>query len=109
MADSRDCGVNKMDLGMLGAADPGLLFWMAAVLHVVGLASTFLARLPQSQRGCTLCHGGFLACLVCVAAATFLAILVRSDWWVWSGTVFSIMAVGGTADLGAATAAGVEV
>lgn len=84
----------------LSAADPGLLFWILAVLHVTGLASTFLGRLPHSRRGLALCHCGFLACLVCVAGATLVTIVARSDWWVWSGTVFSIMAVGGTAELG---------
>ena len=93
-----------MDFGLLLAADPGLLFWLVALLHLIGLASTFLARLPRSQRGLALCHGGFLACLMIVAGATLMTILVRSDWWVWSGTVFSIMAVGGTADLGPAAA-----
>jgi hypothetical protein len=71
---------------------------------LLGLASTFLARLPRSQRGLALCHGGFLACLVVVAGATLITILTRSDWWVWSGTVFSVMAVAATADLGTAAA-----
>lgn len=84
----------------LSAADPGLLFWILAALHVAGLASTFLGRLPHSKRRLALCHCGFLACLVCVAAATLVTIVARSDWWVWSGTIFSIMAVGGTADFG---------
>jgi hypothetical protein len=93
-----------MDWAFWRAADPGLLFWILAFLHFVGLASMFLARLPQSQRGLALCHGGFLACLVIVAGATLATIVFRSDWWVWSGTVFSVMAVGGTADLGGAAA-----
>jgi hypothetical protein len=80
-------------------ADGSLLFWIAAVLHIAGLASTFLGRLPRSPRGLALCHCGFLACLVCVAGATLLTIVAHSDWWVWSGTTFSIMAVGGTAEL----------
>lgn len=84
------------------AAGPGLLFWLALVVHIIGLASTFLARLPHSRRGHVVCHGGFLTCLILVASATFCTILARSDWWVWSGTVFSIMAVGGTAELGSA-------
>ena len=93
---------------MLPAADPGLLFWIVAALHVAGLASTFLARLPRSQRGLALCHCGFLACMLCVAGATLLTIITRSDWWVWSGTIFSVMAVGGTADLGASPATSMD-
>ena len=87
------------------AADPGLLFWLLAAIHVMGLASMFLARMPRSQRRQTLCHNGFLACLIFVAAATLFTIVTRNDWWVWSGTVFSVMAVGATADLGHAARA----
>src|SRR5687768_3240686 len=94
-----------MDLGPLSGANPGLLFWIVAFLHVVGLASVFLARLPRPVRGLAFCHVGFLACLFIVAGATLVTILTRSDWWVWSGTVFSVMAVGGTADLGNAAPA----
>ena len=90
----------------LPLADESLLFWMAAALHLAGLASTFLGRLPRSPRGLALCHCGFLACLLCVAGATLLTIIARSDWWVWSGATFSIMAVGGTAELGASAPAG---
>jgi len=37
-----------------------------------------------------------------VGVVTMLTILTRSNWWVWSGTTFSLMAVGATADLGRA-------
>jgi hypothetical protein len=87
------------------AADPGLLFWLLAVVHVVGLASTVLARLPQSHRIHALCHSGFFACLFFVAAATMFTIVTQNNWWAWSGTTFSIMAVGATAELGRATRA----
>ncbi len=89
-----------MAFDWLSVADAGLFFWIVAALHVAGLASTFLGRLTHSRQGWALCHCGFLACLVCVAGATLLTIIARSDWWVWSGTTFSIMAVGGTAELG---------
>jgi hypothetical protein len=91
----------------LSAADPGLLFWLLALVHVAGLASMMLARLPRSHRIHALCHRGFIACLFFVAAATLFTILTRNNWWVWSGTTFSIMAVGATAEWGqAAEAAG---
>jgi hypothetical protein len=82
------------------AADPALLFWSLALVHVIGLASMMLARLPQSHRVHALCHRGFIACLIVVAAATMFTIIARSNWWVWSGTIFSIMAVGATAEWG---------
>jgi hypothetical protein len=89
----------------LAAADPGLLFWLLAPLHVVGLVSVLLTRLPQSHRVHGLCHRGFLACLFIVAGATMFTILTQSHWWVWSGTTFSIMAVGATAEWGEAARA----
>jgi hypothetical protein len=99
-----------MDFGVWRAADPELLFWSVAFLHLLGLASVLLARLPRSQRGLALCHSGYLACLVIVAVATLMTIVARSEWWVWSGTVFSVMAVAGTADLRQlAPAAGAEL
>ena len=87
------------------AADPGLLFWLLAALHVTGLATMFFARLPRSHRLHTICHHGFFACLMIVAAATLFTIVTRSNWWVWSGTTFSLMAVGATAELGRAAQA----
>jgi|SRR5262245_620016 len=81
-------------------ADPALLFWSLALVHVMGLASMLMARLPQSHRVHALCHRGFIACLIVVAAATMFTIIAQSNWWVWSGTIFSIMAVGATAEWG---------
>jgi hypothetical protein len=89
-------------MSLLPAADPGLLFWSLAALHIAGLMSMLFARLPRSHRIHALCHHGFFACLLFVGVVTMLTILTRSNWWVWSGTTFSIMAVGATADLGSA-------
>jgi len=89
-------------MSSLAAADPGLLFWILASLHVAGLATMFFARLPRSHRLHTLCHHGFFACLMIVAAATLFTIVTRSNWWVWSGTTFSLMAVGSTFDVDSA-------
>jgi hypothetical protein len=86
----------------LPLADPGLLFWLLAPLHVLGLVSVLLTRRPWSNRVHALCHHGFFACLFIVAGATMLTILAQSHWWVWSGTTFSIMAVGATAEWGRA-------
>lgn len=77
-------------------ASPALVFWILVVLHIAGLASMLLARMPRLKAGHMLCQSGFFACLFFVAAATLFTIVTRSDWWVWSGTVFSIMAVGAT-------------
>jgi hypothetical protein len=89
-------------MSSLLAADPALLFWSLAAIHIAGLVSMLLARLPRSHRAHTLCHNGFFACLLFVGVVTMLTILTRSNWWVWSGTTFSLMAVGATADLGRA-------
>lgn len=88
-----------MDLWTL---DAGLSFGLMAGLHVVGLASMFLARLDQSQSRHQLFHKLFLMCLVGVGLATTIAICNRSNCWVLSGSLFSLMAVGATADFGAA-------
>ena len=89
-------------MSSLLAADPALLFWSLAFVHIAGLVTMLLARLPRSHRVHALCHHGFFACLLFVGAVTMLTILTRSNWWVWSGTTFSLMAVGATADLGRA-------
>ena len=94
-----------MAMDSLPAADPGLLFWLLILVNVVGLASTFLARLPQSHRIHMLCHHAFVASLVLVALATMFTICTQHNGWVWSGTTFSIMAVGATFDLGQAVRA----
>jgi hypothetical protein len=86
----------------LEAADPGLLFWLLAPLHVLGLVTVLLTRLPQSSRVHALCHHGFFACLFIVAGATICTIVSQSNWWVWSGTTFTLMAVASTAGWGRA-------
>jgi hypothetical protein len=83
-------------------ADPGHVFWLLAGLHIVGLASMFLSRLPSSHRVHALVQPLFLACLVFVGLATMITIVSQSNFWVWSGTTFSMMAVGATADFGQA-------
>jgi len=87
-------------------ADPGLVFWLLAGLHLVGLTSMFLSRLPHSHRVQALFQNVFLLCLVFVGVATVVTICIQSNCWVWSGTTFSLMAVGATADLGNAARAG---
>jgi len=84
----------------LPAADPGLLFWLFAPLHVLGLISVLLTRLPRASRVHALCHHSYFAFLFIVAGATMFTILTRSPWWVWSGTTFSVMCVGATAEWG---------
>jgi hypothetical protein len=87
-------------MALLSAADPALLFWILAIVHVAGVVSTLMARLPRLHHGHRVCHHGFVACLVFVGLATLGTILMQSHWWVWSGTTFSLMAVGATTDLG---------
>jgi hypothetical protein len=85
------------------AADSALGFWLLAGLHLVGVASIFLARLPRaSRRQEELFQRLFLACLVAVGLVTMFTIVAQHSFWVWSGTTFSAMAVGATLDLGSA-------
>jgi hypothetical protein len=84
---------------------PGLVFWLLAALHVFGLVSMFLSRLPHSHRVHAIFQHLFLGCLIVVGLATMVTICVQSNCWVWSGTTFSLMAVGATADLGPAARA----
>jgi FtsH-binding integral membrane protein len=93
-------------MASLPAADPRLLFWLFAVLHFAGLASMFLARLPQGKRGHAVGQLVFFTCLFVVGMATMYTIVMQHHAWVWSGTTFSLMAVGGTIELGPARAAG---
>ena len=93
-------------MASLPAADPGLLFWLFATLHFAGLASMFLARLPQGKRGHAVGQLVFFTCLFVVGMATMYTIVMQHHAWVWSGTTFSLMAVGGTIELGSARAAG---
>ena len=93
-------------MATLPAADPGLLFWLFAALHFAGLASMFLVRLPRAKSGHAIGQLVFLSCLVIVGTATMFTIVMQHHAWVWSGTTFSLMAVGGTLELGPARAAG---
>ena len=86
------------------AAHSALVFWLLAALHITGVASIFLARLPRaSRRQEELFQHFFLLCLVAVGLATMFTILAQHGFWVWSGTTFAAMAVGATLDLGSAS------
>ena len=87
-------------------ADPGLVFWLLAALHLAGLTSMFLSRMHHRHRIHGICQNVFLLCLFIVGVATVATICCQSNCWVWSGTTFSLMAVGATADLGQAARAG---
>ncbi len=90
----------------MSPTDPALAFWMLTALHLAGLTSMFLSRLPHSHRNHALCQRAFLLCLVFVGVATVVTISLQSNCWVFSGTTFSVMAVGATLDLGQAARAG---
>lgn len=83
-------------------ADPAVFFWSILVLQVVGLASMFLARMPHATLLHSCCRRVFVLCLVIVGVATIYAMGSQSNCWAWCGTIFSLMAVGGTMDLGGA-------
>jgi hypothetical protein len=85
--------------------DPAIVFWLLAALHLFGLASVFLTKLPHSHRRHSWFQSLFLASLIFVGAATIFTICVQNHCWVYSGTTFSLMAVGATVDFGPATRA----
>lgn len=86
-------------------ADPVFL-WCALVIQMVGLVSMVLARMPHSSAVHSICRAFFFCCLVLVGLTTVLAMGCHSSCWAWFGTVFSIMAVGASADLGTAVVEG---
>ena len=59
-------------MSSLLAADPALLFWSLAFIHIAGLVSMLLARVPRSHRVHALCHHGFFACLLFIGVVTLL-------------------------------------
>jgi hypothetical protein len=84
---------------MLDFTDP-VMFWSMVALQLVGLASVVLARLRcQCPFKSTVCRVLFFGCLLGVAVATMFAIQAGSGSWAWSGTTFSLMAVGATLDM----------
>jgi hypothetical protein len=85
--------------------DPALVFWLLAALHLFGLASMFLTKLPLSHRRHSWFQSLFLTSLVFVGVATIFTICVQSHCWVYSGTTFSLMAVGATVEFGQASRA----
>ncbi|MBC7853907.1 MAG: hypothetical protein IAF94_10755 [Pirellulaceae bacterium] len=78
--------------------DP-LVFWAAALVQVLGLASVLFARLPRASTAQDYGHGVYLGCLVVLGLATMVAIGSGSGYWAWCGTTFSLMCVGGTFDM----------
>ena len=86
----------------LTVADAGLWFWLFAGLHVLGLASVLFCRVPKCHSWHRLAEQFFVGCLVVVGLITVGSICCQSSCWVWCGTIFSLMAVGGTSDLGRA-------
>ena len=79
--------------------DP-LVFWAAAAVQVLGLASVLFARLPRSSKTHDYCRGIYVGSLVVLGLATMVAIGSGSGYWAWCGTTFSLMCVGGTFDIG---------
>jgi len=79
--------------------DP-LVFWSAAAVQFLGLASVLFGRLPKATKAHDYCRGIYVGCLVVLGLATVVAIGSNSGYWAWCGTTFSLMCVGGTFDMG---------
>lgn len=86
---------------MTPLADP-LVFWGVLGLQTLGLMSMVLIRMPQAMHLHSCCRMLFFACMFIVGLATIYAMGCHSSCWAWYGTTFSLMAVGGTVDLGSA-------
>lgn len=84
---------------MIDFVDP-VAFWGILLVQMAGLASIVLGRLPRPGKTHDYCRGIYLGCLAVLAMATLAAVMWESSWWAWCGTTFSLMAVGGTLDLG---------
>ena len=82
-------------------ADP-LVFWGMLLVQIIGLASVLLARLPHACLTQCYCRRLFVLCFVGLGLATLYAIGNQSGYWAWCGTTFTLMAVGGSSDLGSA-------
>ncbi|MEX2175257.1 MAG: hypothetical protein WD872_12925 [Pirellulaceae bacterium] len=87
------------------ATDP-LFFWTLLAIQFVGLVTMVLGRMPQSSALHSFCRTCFLACLIAVGLATIgTSMGSHTSCWAWCATIFSMMAVGATADLGGAAGA----
>lgn len=94
------CDASKQGgCSMTEFADP-MVFWSMVALQFVGLASILLARFPHACIKQGYCRGLFVLCLMVLGFATIYSIGAESSYWAWCGTTFSVMAVGGTSDLG---------
>ena len=82
-------------------ADP-VLCWCLFAIQLVGLISMVLARMPETTSLHVFCRTCFLGCLVVVGLATIGTSIDchTTSCWAWCATIFSVMAVGATADLG---------
>ena len=84
---------------MIEFADP-VAFWGLLLVQACGLASILLGRTGKFSKAHDYCRGIYLGCLFVLASATLCAVIYDSGWWAWFGTTLSVMAVGGTLDVG---------
>ena len=75
------------------------IFWILAAMQLTGLTSTLLARLSEGHRHQSICQTFFLANLTLVGGATIMALVLGCNFWLFSGTTVSIMAVGATLEV----------
>lgn len=88
---------------MLPAHEPALLLAFASI-QVLGIVSLLGTRLSGDTCWHRFFCGAFLCCLLAVGGSTMFAITCHSGWWVSCGATLAVMSVGGTMDLGRATA-----
>ena len=76
-----------------------VIFLVAFILQVLGLASAAVTRLGERCRLRTCCNCLFFLCMVGITLATIVAIVHSSGYWLSYGTTLAIMSLIATVDL----------
>lgn len=75
------------------------VFWLLALVQVLGLASCLVTRLVEATRVASPFRRIFAASLIAVCLATMGAMYCNSICWVSCGATLSIMSLGATIDM----------
>ncbi len=77
-----------------------ILFWVVALVQVLGLAAMLLYRIERVVAP-GLAQGLFVAALLLVGAGAVLTFCCHDSNWLSSGVTLCLMAVGGTIEVAA--------
>ena len=84
---------------MLSLPEP-ILFCLAIVLQVAGVASLIVARVSERRGSPFPYQCLFILCLLAVGLATMFAIHAQNNWWVSCAGTLGVMSVGAIVDTG---------